>query len=51
MTWANPLVIVWTLYGWFTLESPYPGLQEFLKVRSLRDYHMDDCTDIDLQYL
>lgn len=32
-------------------ESPYPGLQEFLKVRSLRDCHMDDCTDIDLQNL
>lgn len=32
-------------------KSPYPGLQEFLKVRSLRDFHMDDCTDIDLQNL
>lgn len=31
--------------------SPYPGLQEFLKVRSLRDYHMDNCTDLDLQNL
>lgn len=32
-------------------KSPYPGLQEFLKVRSLRDFHMDDCTDIDLRNL
>lgn len=32
-------------------ESPYPGLQEFLKVRSLRTCHMDNCTDIDLQNL
>lgn len=31
------------------MESPYPGLQDFLNVRSLRDCHMDNCTDIDLQ--
>ncbi len=51
MTWANQLVNSGTLYWWFALESPYPGLQELLKDRSLRDYHMDDCRDIDLQYL
>lgn len=32
-------------------KSPYPGLQEFLKDRSLRDCHMDDSTDIDFQNL
>ena len=44
MAWANPLVNSGD-------AIPYPGLQEFLKVRSLRDYHMDDCRDLDLQYL
>lgn len=32
-------------------KSPYPGLKEFLNVRALRDCHMDNCTDLDLQNL
>lgn len=32
-------------------ESPYPGLQKFLEIRSSRDLYMDACTDLDLQNL
>lgn len=31
--------------------SPYPGLQQFLKVRSSRDSYMDTCTDLDIDNL